>query len=418
MATSNIQYCTHRDIKDTYPAINEFDTKTPIYGWEKDHDSYGTGSSDDDFDFYHANNTGLVTQLYFDGAEGVSLSATQVALTNESFARNDDTLTVDAGHGLAVGDIIKVSSEYMIISAVSTNDISLVRGRFGTSADAISNDTAVYLILDNSTLKDNSGLTTDASPYYYYYDSDLDFVFLVVDGEATGGANPADHLLEAGEDFSTVVTQFRTDASRYLDSRLDPNLPKNQLKDKSGNFDYMIIRTTALIASSFMIKTKDPASEMATSFMDEADKNIEALNNGGAALSWQNTSDASKGVIRDVTYAGTVRPVDTRGRWSGTYDLVKVKIDTTGGAIGTATYSVWTKNGDKLGMNEGNQVVTTEIINGDYQALANGLQIRFAGTNFDSTATVNDTWEIEVTGWAEEVDSSSLKHIKLTRKYQ
>ena len=69
-------------------------------------------------------------------------------------------------------------------------------------------------------------------------------------------------------------------------------------------------------------------------------------------------------------------------------------------------------------MNEGNQVVTTEIINGDYQALANGLQIRFAGTNFDSTATVNDTWEIEVTGWAEEVDSSSLKHIKLTRKYQ
>ena len=182
-------------------------------------------------------------------------------------------------------------------------------------------------------------------------------------------STPLDKLMEGGEEFTTMITQYRTDASRYLDSRLDPNLPKNQLKDKSGNFDYMIIRTTALIASTFMIKTKDPASEMAASFMEEVDKNIDALNNGGAALSWQNTSDASKGVIRDVTYTGTVRPVDTRGRWSGTYDLVKVKIDTTGGAIGTATYSVWTKNGDKLGMNEGNQVVTTEIINGGWRRI-------------------------------------------------
>ena len=224
--------------------------------------------------------------------------------------------------------------------------------------------------------------------------------------------------MEGGEEFTAMVTQFRTDASRYLDSRLDPNLPREQLKDKSGNFDYMIIRTTALIAATFMIKTNNPTSEMATSFMEEAEKNITDMNNGNAALSWQNTSDGSKGVIRDVTYTGTVRPVDTRGRWSGTYDLIKVKIDTTGGAIGTATYSVWVKDGDKLGMNEGSQVVTTEIINGDYQTLSGGLQIRFAGTNFDSTAAVNDTWEIEVSGFAEEVDSSSLKPIRMTRRWQ
>ena len=163
-------------------------------------------------------------------------------------------------------------------------------------------------------------------------------------------STPLDKLMEGGEEFTTMVTQFRTDASRYLDSRLDPNLPREQLKDKSGNFDYMIVRTTALIAASFMIKTNNPTSEMAVSFMEEAEKNITDMNNGNAALSWQNTSDGSKGVIRDVTYSGTVRPVDTRGRWGGTYDLIKIKI-TTGGAIGTAKYSVWAKNGDKLGMN-------------------------------------------------------------------
>ena len=230
-------------------------------------------------------------------------------------------------------------------------------------------------------------------------------------------STPLDKLMEGGEEFTTMVTQYRTDASRYLDSRLDPNLPREQLKDKSGNFDYMIIRTTALIAATFMIKTNNPTSEMATSFMEEAEKNITDMNNGNAALSWQNTSDGSKGVIRDVTYTGTVRPVDTRGRYSGTYDLIKVKI-TTGGAIGTAKYSVWAKNCDKLGMNEGFQVVTDELINGDYQPLASGLEIRFQGTNFDSTAAVNDVWEVEVMGWSEEVDSSSLKPIRMTRKWQ
>ena len=68
-------------------------------------------------------------------------------------------------------------------------------------------------------------------------------------------------------------------------------------------------------------------------------------------------------------------------------------------------------------MNEGNQVVTTEVINGDYQSLAGGLQVRFAGTDFDSTATVNDTWEVEVQGWTEEVDSNSLKPIRMTRRF-
>ena len=223
--------------------------------------------------------------------------------------------------------------------------------------------------------------------------------------------------MEAGEEFTAMVTQYRGDASRLLDSFLDPNLSREQLKDKSGNYDYLIIRSAALICASIMIKTNDPTSEMANAYMEEAMGYVDKLNNGEAALSYQNTADSSKGLVRDVTYTGTVRPVDTRGHYSGTYDLIKVKI-TTGGAIGTAKYSVWTKDGDKLGMNEGNQVVTDEIVNGDYQSLAGGLQIRFQGTNFDSTAAVNDVWEVEVMGWSEEVDSSSLQPIRMTRKWQ
>ena len=229
-------------------------------------------------------------------------------------------------------------------------------------------------------------------------------------------SSPLDKLMEAGEEFTTMVTQFRTDASRYLDSKLDPNLPREQLKDKSGNFDYMIIRSSALIAAAFMIRASDPTNEVATALMEEAQGNIAPLNSGGAALSWQTTRDASRGIIRDVSYTdGSVRPVDTRGIWSGTFDLIRVKIETGGALDGTATYSVWVKNSDKLGIQQGSQVVTSEKINGDYQSLAGGLQIRFAGETKTSVATATNEWEIEVMGAGEHIDASGVKSVANSR---
>tara|TARA_R100000808_G_scaffold9965_1_gene26993 strand:- start:89 stop:1054 length:966 start_codon:yes stop_codon:yes gene_type:complete len=229
-------------------------------------------------------------------------------------------------------------------------------------------------------------------------------------------SSPLDKLMEAGEEFTAMITQFRTDASRYLDSKLDPNLPREQLKDKSGNFDYMIIRSTALIAAAFLIRANDPTNEIATALIEEAQGNIDALNEGKAALSWQTTRDASRGIIRDVSYTdGSVRPVDTRGMYSGTFDLIRVKIETGGALDGTATYSVWVKNGDKLGNQQGNQVVDSEKISGDYQSLGGGLEIRFAGEDKNSVATATNEWEIEVMGASEHIDASGVKSVANTR---
>ena len=243
--------------------------------------------------------------------------------------------------------------------------------------------------------------------YEWAYDSANDAVYI---HDTTG--SPADLLMEAGEEFTAMITQFRTDASRYLDSKLDPNLPREQLKDKSGNFDYMIIRSSALIAAAFLIRATDPTNEVATALMEEAQGNIDALNTGNAALSWQATRDASRGIIRDVTYtAGEIRPVDTRGTWNGTWDLIKVKIG-TGDVLGTATYNVFVKDGDNL---KQTQVVTDEKINGDYQSLAGGLQIRFAGENKTSVATATNEWEIEVMGASEHIDASGVKSVHNSR---
>ena len=273
--------------------------------------------------------------------------------------------------------------------------------------------TVTQLFADGEDLGPAQSAHTDLNvlgEWFYNSAEDVCYYF-----DTTSGG-PADRLMEAGEEFTTMITQFRTDASRYLDSKLDPNLPREQLKDKSGNFDYMIIRSSALFAAAFLIRANDPTNEVATALMEEAQGNVDALNTGNAALSWQTTRDASRGIIRDVSYTdGSVRPVDTRGVWNGTFDLIRVLIVAGGALDGTATYSVWVKNGDKLGIQQGSQVVTAEKINGDYQALAGGLQIRFAGESKTSTATASNEWEVEVMGAAEHIDASGVKSVHNSR---
>tara|TARA_R100001082_G_scaffold70991_2_gene40445 strand:- start:2 stop:1255 length:1254 start_codon:yes stop_codon:yes gene_type:complete len=400
-------YCTHRQLKDVFPQLDSFDNKRPIYGWT----SLGNN-------VYVAYNTGLVTQLFVDGQEtnaaqantggatwafttNGALSASQLA---SSTAYNNiiyDDPSVGSESDLKAGQYARVGSsnyEYVYIQSIdaSSNTMTVLRGALGSSGNiaAWADETTVIEWIEVNSANN------------WYYDSYLDHTLLY------STTNPNDSNVEAGEDFSTLITRMTANASRYLDAKLDPNLPKEQLKDKEGNYDYIIVRTTALLAAVFLIRSHDPTSEVATAMMEDAMGNIDALNKGGAALSWQTTGDSSKGVIRDVTYtSGSIRPVDTRGRWSGSWDLIKIKV-IGGGVLGTATYSVWVKDGESL---KNRQVVTAEKITGDYQHIANGIEIRFGGSSDSSVATANDEWEMEVAGWREEVDNSSINSVKMTR---
>jgi len=314
-------YCTNRDLKDIFPSIDEFDTKTALYGWVV-HSS----------NLYRADNSGLVTQLFANGQ--------------------------DLGSAQANSGVVDSNGEWF----------------YESSLDAV-----------------------------YYYNS---------------ATNPNDMLMESGDDWATLKTRYISNAEKYLDSRLDGRLPRKQFKDKDGNYDYMIVRTTALLACSFLIRANDPTSEIANALFEEADRNIASLNDGSTKLSWQVTGDSSKGVIRQVSVSGAINLVDTRGHYHDIYDRVGVKI-TTAGAMGTAKYSVWHKDADSLGaerMNNGETADYIETINGQYQALASDVYIRFAGDTAD-TATLNDKWEIEFFGKHESVDDAGMPYsIRMTRR--
>tara|TARA_R100000988_G_C3984908_1_gene159105 strand:- start:365 stop:1312 length:948 start_codon:yes stop_codon:yes gene_type:complete len=313
-------YCTHRDLKDVFPSIDEFDSKEALYGWVV----HSTN-------LYRADNTGLITQLFANGQ--------------------------DLGSAQANSGVVNSNGEWF----------------YESSLDAT-----------------------------YYYNS---------------ATNPNDMLMESGEDWSTLVTRYIANATKYLDSRLDGKLPRKQFKDQDGNYDYMIVRTTALIACSFLIRASQPTSEIADALFNEVEQNITALNTGSAKLSWQTSGDSSMGIIREGSVSGNLRIVDTRGNYYGVYDKIGVKV-TTAGAIGTARYSVWHSNSDSLGaerMNNGEAESHSDIISGDYQQLSGGLEIRFAGDTGD-TATLNDYWEIEVHGKFEHTDNGMPMSIRMSRK--
>ena len=313
-------YATNRDLKDVFASIDEFDTKTPVYGWVVD-----SGSR------YKADNSGLVTVLFANGAD--------------------------------LGSAQSGSSD------VDTNG-------------------------------------------EWYYDSGADVVYYYNDA-----TNPNDMLMESGEDFATLKTRYLSKASQYLDSMLDARLPREQFKDKDGNYDYMIVRTTALLACSFLIRASQPTSEIADALFNEANTNLTMLNEGNAKLSWQVSGDSSKGIIRESSVSGSLRIVDTKGQYEGVYDKIGVKV-VTAGAIGTAQYSYWAKDSDALGserMNNSDTASYTDTINGTYQPVGNGLYIRFAGDTGD-TATLNDKWEIEVHGRSETADLAYPGNIRMTRR--
>ena len=400
-------YCTHSQLKDVFPQVDSFDNKRAIYGWVQE--SALDDEINSNVNYWYATNTGLVTQLYKDGAEMSVISTsnltTEKTQVKVEIAYGNSGGDVDSTTGLAVDDIIKIGNEYIQISTVGDSDsLTFVgtRNLFGTHSKIHAVDTSVYLAIDEDV--DMAAEEYNA----FLYDENLDLCIIAIPNDL----NPNDMLMEAGEDFSTLITRMTANASRYLDAKLDPNLPREQLKDKEGNYDYIIVRTTALIAATFLIRSHDPTSEVANALMEDAMGNIDALNKGGAALSWQTTGDSSKGIIRDVTYtSGKIRPVDTRGRWGGTWDLLKVKV-ITGGVLGTATYSVWTKDGNSL---KSTKVIDEQKITGDYQTLAGGLEIRFGGSSDSTQAAANDEWEVEVAGWQEEVDNATINSIKMTR---
>ena len=321
--TSTKEYITHRNLKDIYPGLNEYDTKKRIYNWET------TGTSN----LYLARNCGLVTQLYVDGE--------------------------DLGDAEANSGVVNVNGEW-------------------------------------------------------YYDSNLDTVYYF-----NSASSPNDLIVEAGEDWATLVTRIIRRASRMVESMLDSRMAREIMKDREGNYPEFIQRAVGLKGIMMLMQTSDPENPVIDSFDSEFNDIIEGYRSGKIQLPNAVTADSSKGVIREVSVNGSsdLRPVELTGEYGGAYyELLKIYIESgEGGIIGTAKMSVYGKGNDQL---KNELLVDSETITGDFQHCGVGnLYIRWSGDDVvTAICTATDEYEIELWGTALPTSVTNAGSVTLTRR--
>ena len=162
--------------------------------------------------------------------------------------------------------------------------------------------------------------------------------------------------------------------------------------------DFIVVRINAILACADLVRSQDPekADEIeAMALNDDGTGLLDKLKRREYVL-WNETSFASeKGAIVEISLNGSttgyIEDIKLNGPPGVDYDEVRVVISTGGTfAVGTSSpvyYDVYVKNDSGLRMNK---VVDAEQVNGNYQSLAYGAQIRFQAGVF----VANDEWSI------------------------
>ena len=408
--TSSIVYCTDSDLTDCYPHISEYSFKRRIYNLQLDTET--TNWTDTSLDAYHAQGNGVIKDLYQNGNKMGEYDYNNVLVVtqlNGAISTSTVSITVDASGGIEAGDIIKVGTEYMLVTGKnSSTNIVVNRGVFGTTVVPQENDANIYIVLNIS------GSVTDATSVseigQFVFDTDLDLLIIV------GTADMPNQIIEAGEDWTNVKLRFRKKASRLIESYLDSRLSREVMKDREGSCPEIIVRATALQTILLILKAHDPQNEIIDPLQAELDEILDGLRSGAIVLPTAVSSDSSKGVIREVSVnsGSDLRPVELKGNYHVYgYDNIMVKV-ITGGIIGTSTYSVWVKGNDSL---KSEQVVTAEKITGDFDHIYSGLYIRFSGDDVTTAVTnANDEYEIEVHSSGINSSVSSIGSVSMSRR--
>ena len=230
--------------------------------------------------------------------------------------------------------------------------------------------------------------------------------------------NPNDMIMEAGEDWSTLVTRMIRRASRMVESLLDSRLSREIMKDREGNYPEFIQRAVGLKAITMLMASSDPDNPVLESFTEEFNDIIEGYRSGTIQLPNAVTAESGRGVIREVTVndSSDLRPVELKGNYAGSgYELLKVKIESgEGGIIGTAKMSVYGKNSNQLKID---LIVDSEIIDGQFMYLCPGMRIRWSGDDVaTAVCTALDEYEIELKGYDCEVSTSQMGSVSLSRR--
>jgi len=230
-------------------------------------------------------------------------------------------------------------------------------------------------------------------------------------------------IWEIGQDTDTLITgTIIPRASDMIRSMVQqPLYPRKGvgIASKTGH-DYpeVIVMATAYQAASLIVGVYDTElrDELAGQVMNVEETGIiDKIRNGSISLYQHNDMALNKGVVRkkSVNANSTADIVDIRGRCTVEYDLIEVKIDSSGGTLtrGTDNTSITfsTKGHSSAGL-QTSDLVTNQIISGGYDSIGRGLEVRFSY----GVLNTNDSWEIECSGILE-TQATPVKMVRAER---
>jgi len=238
----------------------------------------------------------------------------------------------------------------------------------------------------------------------WFYDSTLNVTYVFNDA-----ADPDSLVMEAGEGHATFVADIFARASLLIDRELDKSVVTQVPLDRSGNYDELLLQITCYKVAELITSVAAPdLHEFYKNELTNIDGTgfVDRIIAGTLLFDFQNDATDSRGKIRKVAVAGGMELIALRGRAVGVkHDFIQLKI-ITGGAHGTATYTVKIKDSD--GVPKNLAVRTAESLRVDFNPLAYGIEFKMLGDDGD-TATTDDEWEIEVKGVQEALDNPTVK---------
>ena len=104
-----------------------------------------------------------VEQVFVSEKTSAALGSILIDDASVTKDKADVTITVDGSHGLKAGEVILVDSEQMLITAISTNDLTVIRAYNGSVLAAHSDNTAVHVFRTLTVTRGVNG--TDATAH-------------------------------------------------------------------------------------------------------------------------------------------------------------------------------------------------------------------------------------------------------------
>lgn len=236
----------------------------------------------------------------------------------------------------------------------------------------------------------------------FFYDSNTDILYVF--------SSDIDAFeYQIGVDWDAYLLTVVKQATEIVDSELASlfpiPIPKSTVRLGGYEWDYPLVRSTALRACSLVIDRDN--KELANTFVKDSQTIVNEYLSGTKKFSWDfSPSQVGHGVLSDdSSNTSTVRAY-VSGTYTGKTNRWVIKV-TTAGAIGTGKVSLSTDNGVTYG--------TALDTTWEQIYLESGLYLRFVQTDSAVSATLilNDKWYLDVFSRNEEVKSNRINSIRI-----